>query len=459
MEYEVYHRMVESEVYHRMVESEKMKKNIISECIELLQRNSDALFKKCKDLKIDFQPHLYPDSEKWLGACMIVALYYGQIDLVTHLLQDFSFDINAVLFDYSTPLMYAFKFIGLNKQIKDIQVKTIQILDLLIENGANMNVIYKWESLLMHIISDPSRNCKQKIELLQLFLSHGVNFDAIDYEGTLLIYICRIPIYKFVDRFGYITDDKNKIVEYLIHTCKANPHLVDMHGRNALMYEIESYKYYSQRCHKPFEHRTTLIFEILIKSGVNVEHIDKYGNTALSLLYQSELVLPTELHLRLCTPFSINFVTMRFNQKTAMNAIQWLCLSINELPEFDTSHFYQYLIDLLSNLKHIDRLYDAIMIGGHLSAYESIKRIDHITLDDIETEYSDDLIFITHTKHIALLQELICKVKRKKLLTFLHAIRQKVHNKKRNLDLFVKISTTSRIDWSMHIASFLGWVV
>ena len=100
------------------------------------------------------------------------------------------------------------------------------------------------------------------------------------------------------------------------------------------------------------------------------------------------------------------------------------------------------------------------MIGGHLSAYESIKRIDHITLDDIETEYCDDLIFI---KHIDLLQELICKVKRKKLLIFLHAIRQKVHNKKQikksNIDLFVKISTTSRIYWSIHVASFLSWVV
>jgi hypothetical protein len=383
---------------------------IIFKCIELLKTNSELLFKKCQCLKIDFKHHLDQDSEEWWGACLIVALYYCQIDLVTHLLQDFSFDINAVLFNYSTPLMYAFKFIGLNKQIKDIQVKTIQIIDLLIENGANVNITYKEEPLLMHIIFYSLQNCKQKIELLQLFLSHGANFDITDYEGkTLLIRICGIPIYSFVDKFGYITDDKNKIVEYLIYTCKANPHLVDMHERNALMYEIESYEYYSQQCNKIFKYTTTFISEILIKSGVNVDHVDKYANTALSLLYQSELVLPTELHLRLCTPFSVNYTTIQFNGNTSMNAIQWLCLSINKSPEFDTSHFYQYLIDLLSNLKHIDRLYYAITVDGHLSAYESIKRIEHITwnLDKMLCDNDDDLIPITHTKHIDLLLQYI----------------------------------------------------
>jgi len=385
------------------------------------------------------------NSEEWWSACMVVALFYSKINLIKHLLQDFSFGINTVLFNTEsfntvsfntvvfktdlTPLMYACKFLKKNTVDKQFD-KQFEIIKLLLENGANICTQDNGLPLFVNIFVQSDYTHWQKIQLLDLFMAHGADIDDRGfYDKTLLMIICNKR---------YNTYQKYECVKYLIDQCGANPNLFDMYKNTVLMGLIQSYgDYHTDARYDAIEQHYNNMIELLIKYKVDVNaiNIGKKFN-ALIMLYNINLLISTDLHLLLCTPQNISHTSSH-----RMNTMQYLCerMSTNNSRQL---HLNRYLTDILSNFKPIDVLYDVLTSRTH----HKIPALESIMLSKIK-------------EHKILAQQLVCKVKRKELLTFNHAM-YKITGKNNlmgnKIKLLWDISAKSRKDWGMHIASFLS---
>ena len=390
-------------------------------------------------LYIVLKSHLNSDHEKWWDACMIVSLYYCKINLIIHLLQNFSFNINTVLFNtkISTPLMYACKFLKKNTVDKQFD-KQFKIIKLLIENGANINIKDNGCTLLMYIFIKSDCTYAQKIQLLDLFIAHGANIDDRGvYNKTLLMFICQQK---------YTTDqNRSDCVEYLIDKYGANPNLFDRYKNTVLMCLIQLYGYYNYSHtddrYYVAEYYNNMVELLIIKYKVDVNAINIGDNfNALTMVYQTNLLLSTDIHLLLCTPQNISHIG-----QYKINSLQYLCKRISTNSRYP--HLKRYLTDILSNFKHIDLLYDVLTSQLH----HKMPALEFINNSKIE-------------EHQFLAQQLICKVKRKELLTFNYAV-QKITEKitektaektAEKTKLFFYASLKARKYWSMHVTSFLS---
>lgn len=107
----------------------------------------------------------------------------------------------------------------------------------------------------------------------------------------------------------------------------------------------------------------------------------------------------------------------------------------------NSRHFYQYLIDILTHFKFIDAITSDESMAA---AIKYIQKIEQRTI----IFYCNRTNGGHYIEHIKSLERFICKVQRKK---YVQALTQK-----NTTQLFWAISTTSRKDWLMSIASFLG---
>jgi len=76
-----------------------------------------------------------------------------------------------------------------------------------------------------------------------------------------------------------------------------------------------------------------------------------------------------------------------------------------------------------------------------------------------KSHFSIKIEFISNSEieeHKILAQQLICKIKRKELLTFIHAKKIEKQPKESKTQLFIMCSLKPRIDWLMNVASFLS---
>jgi ankyrin repeat protein len=416
---------------------------------EIIERCKSFNPKELKRHLQQYYPKAVSDRLKlcssWIDswcACMIVAIFNYNIEIIQDLIQfdKYQVFINKNLFNKKTPLIFAFeyyhiKYYGIYNDISHSIYNDIshsiyndishKIIDLLIQNGAKISIDKIFD---LDITYEKKRKC------LQIMIKHGKDINETDINGNSFLMNLLYYYHTYKSKLPIIT-----LLEDLIEIYGANPNLSNNKGDTLLMIALK------KDCH----HDIIELLLIKYKVDVNVLSICKNFN-ALTILYkQCNILLSTDLHLLLCTEHNIFHIGIIYSNGMVMNTMQYLCQQMFDCIQYFTyympsRHRYlkRYITDILSNFKPIDVLYDVL------------------TSQTIHIHLKPAIEFIIDSKieeHKILAQQLVCKIKRKELLTFNNAIKQQMKPQiTSKTQLFLKCSSKSRIDWSMHVASFLS---
>ncbi|MEW6527856.1 MAG: ankyrin repeat domain-containing protein [Spirochaetota bacterium] len=162
----------------------------------------------------------------------------------------------------------------------------IELIQLFLERGTNIN-----------ILNGLDQNClfqTYDINTVEYLIEHGANVNQVDKDGYIPLILCswhyelaKLYIekganYKHRNRNGIslflaaVSDGNYELVKYLINEKKINVNEVLDNGFNALMWYMVSIKHVE-------ELKNNNIIILLLNKGININHKDNKGFTALHI--------------------------------------------------------------------------------------------------------------------------------------------------------------------------------
>lgn len=196
------------------------------------------------------------------------------------------------------------------KAVKDNDIIRVKYL---IDNGANINMMYRLDWTLLHYASVTNH-----FEIVQLLIEHGANINVKNYMGWT-------PLH-FASKKGYF-----RIVKFLIEN-GANVSEVDKCGTTPLIiatkYHISNINYFD-------------IIKILIENTANINHKDRWQEDAFTLALQGTK------HLEIIEFFIEHGADINYSNESNVNKIIKLAQTEN------IKKYLEYLItDHLTNNSH-----------------------------------------------------------------------------------------------------------
>lgn len=342
-----------------------------------------------KILSVKYMHNLTP--ENWGYICLKIGVMGWDKVIILNLLVHHRVSIANRSNDINI-LNYAFSLINGG----NINIEKLEIIRLLLKYGANsLEPRVDNRTLLMDMAYRLSKidNYELFVELIRILDEYDqLNINSTDLNGrTLLMYLCRESSFYNI---------KIQFIKLLIDKHQADIFIRDNNGNNALMNSIIPYITTIIPRTILLENRNQLI-QLFIERGVDINLVNNNGMNLLFLLYHHRQQVSSEIHLLLCTSYSINSIDNGYS----MNAIQYLCAILHlKHPQLQL-----YLTQILSRFSDIDALYNALIYksSDQRSAFEYI------------TQYGTQ-------EHKDLAQIICCKVERRELLTYISAIK-KIH--------------------------------
>lgn len=168
----------------------------------------------------------------------------------------------------------------------------IALIQLFLERGANINILNKFDQNCLFQTYD--------INTVEYLIEHGANVNQVDKDGYIPLILCswhyelaKLYIekganYKHRNRNGIslflsaVGDINYALVKYLVDEKKINVNEIDNVGSNALIWHVYSIKISKRK-------RNNNLLILLLNNGIEINHKNNYGDTALHFAVRNKI--------------------------------------------------------------------------------------------------------------------------------------------------------------------------